>query len=230
MCVAKQLKIIKQSRGENRWEFATYVVWSFRVASSWPATFHRNTEPSAAPAAIFEQSGLKATRAQSQPTLKLSWLKGGVQGWVERPENRETPMSTHLNVPIIWFCRKSNNLIVSSRTQQSNSLQSFDKSSDVIFPCSVISLEEQSVRVSQKRIFLSKCPLIIVEPEPSDVTRSLQHEPANLVSVQARLRRSQILRVRSWLPVTTLACSPRNFAASTLPLWPVKVCCKLEIK
>ena len=43
--------------------------------------------------------------------------------------------------------------------------------------------------------------------------------------LQARLRRSQILRVRSWLPVTTLDGSPRNLAAITFAQWPVRVCC-----
>lgn len=59
----------------------------------------------------------------------------------------------------------------------------FDKSSDVIFPGNTISLAEQSVRVSQKRIFLSKWPEIIVDPEPSVMTKSLQLEPANFVSM-----------------------------------------------
>lgn len=134
-------------------------------------------------------------------------------------------VDTHLKLLIIWFIRRSNNLMVSSLTQLIKYLQSLDKSNDVIFPCSTMSLAEQSVLVSQKRIFLSKCPLIIVEPDPSVVTRSLQLLPANLVSVQARLRRSQILRVRSWLPVTIFVASPTNLAAITLPLWPVNVCC-----
>lgn len=132
---------------------------------------------------------------------------------------------TYLNVLTIWFIRKSSSLIVSSRTQLTKYLQSLDKSNDVILPASTISLAEQSVRVSQNRIFLSKWPLMMVDPDPSVVTRSLQLEPANFVSMQARLRKSQIFRVRSWLPVTTLDGSPRNLAAITLPLWPVNVCC-----
>lgn len=63
--------------------------------------------------------------------------------------------NSYLNDLIIWFMRRSNNLIVSSRTQLSKYWQSFDRSNDVILPCSTISLAEQSVRVSQKRIFLS---------------------------------------------------------------------------
>lgn len=57
------------------------------------------------------------------------------------------------------------------------------KSSDVTLPCSIIWLADISVRISQKRIRLSKCPEIIVEPAPSDVTRSLHDDPANFVSV-----------------------------------------------
>lgn len=44
-------------------------------------------------------------------------------------------------------------------------------------------LADISVRTSQKRIRLSKCPEIIVDPAPSDVTRSLHDDPANFVSV-----------------------------------------------
>lgn len=124
----------------------------------------------------------------------------------------------------------------------------FDKSSDVTFPFSWISLAKLSaLRVSQNLIFLSKCPLMIVDPDPSVVTRSLQLDPANFVSMQALLRRSHTLSVRSWLPVTIFCDSPTNFAAITLPLfernkknlmhhnmdnnlsaylWPVSVCCK----
>lgn len=40
------------------------------------------------------------------------------------------------------------------------------------------------------------------------------------------LCKSQIFRVLSWLPETTLLLSPRNLAARTFPLWPVKVCCR----
>merc|ERR1719180_197623 len=58
----------------------------------------------------------------------------------------------------------------------------------------------------------------------SEVTRSLQLDPANLVEMHALLRRSQTLRVLSWLPLTTLVASPRNLAESTLPECPVKVC------
>lgn len=47
--------------------------------------------------------------------------------------------------------------------------------------------------------------------------------------LQDLLCRSQILRVLSWLPETTLKLSPRNLAARTFPLWPVSVCCKLQI-
>uniref|UniRef100_A0A6B0U054 Putative secreted protein n=1 Tax=Ixodes ricinus TaxID=34613 RepID=A0A6B0U054_IXORI len=64
-------------------------------------------------------------------------------------------------------------------------------------PPSTISLALLSARVSQKRMRLSKWPLITVLPPPSLVTRSLHDEPAKMVRTQARLRRSQILRVRS---------------------------------
>ena len=37
---------------------------------------------------------------------------------------------------------------------------------------------------------LSKCPEMIVEPAPSDVTRSLQDDPANLVSVPVDLKKN----------------------------------------
>lgn len=57
------------------------------------------------------------------------------------------------------------------------------RSSDVTFPCSIMWLADISVRMSQNRICLSKCPDIIVDPAPSDVTRSLHDEPANFVSV-----------------------------------------------
>lgn len=56
----------------------------------------------------------------------------------------------------------------------------------MILPCSTMSLtEEASARESQNRIRLSKWPLMMVVPEPSPVTRSLQLEPANLVSMPA---------------------------------------------
>lgn len=103
----------------------------------------------------------------------------------------------------------------------------FVRSSDVTFPWSRISLtSESALLVSQKRIFLSKWPLMIVEPAPSVVTRSLQLDPANFVSVQALLLKSHIFNVRSWLPVTIFWDSPTNLPAITLPLWPVSECCK----
>lgn len=43
--------------------------------------------------------------------------------------------------------------------------------------------------------------------------------------LHALLLRSHIFKVLSWLPVTTLEGSPRNFAAITFPEWPVRVCC-----
>lgn len=57
------------------------------------------------------------------------------------------------------------------------------RSSDVTLPWSMMWLADISVRMSQKRIRLSKCPEMMVEPAPSEVTRSLQDDPANLVSV-----------------------------------------------
>lgn len=51
-----------------------------------------------------------------------------------------------------------------------------------------------------------------------------------MINLQARDRKSQIFKVRSWLPVTTTDVSPKNRAASTLPLCPVNVCCKNENK
>lgn len=57
------------------------------------------------------------------------------------------------------------------------------RSSEVTFPCSIMWLADISVRMSQNRIRLSKCPDMMVEPAPSDVTRSLHDDPANLVSV-----------------------------------------------
>lgn len=59
--------------------------------------------------------------------------------------------------------------------------QPLERSSEVTFPWSWISLAVVSERISQKRILLSKWPLIIVVPAPSAVTRSLQLEPANFV-------------------------------------------------
>ena len=47
-------------------------------------------------------------------------------------------------------------------------------------------------------------------------------------SLQDLLCRSHIFRVLSWLPETTLLLSPRNLAARTFPLWPVRVCCKMR--
>lgn len=44
--------------------------------------------------------------------------------------------------------------------------------------------------------------------------------------LQALLLRSQIFRVRSWLPLTTLEASPKNLAAITFPECPVSVCWK----
>jgi len=58
-----------------------------------------------------------------------------------------------------------------------------ERSREVTFPWSRISREVVSERVSQKRILLSKWPLIIVVPAPSVVTRSLQLDPANFVSI-----------------------------------------------
>lgn len=49
------------------------------------------------------------------------------------------------------------------------------------------------------------------------------------VSLQTLLRRSQSLRVRSWLPETIRALSSKNLADRTLPLWPVRVCWGQEI-
>lgn len=68
-----------------------------------------------------------------------------------------------------------------------------DRSSDVIFPCNRISSEVESDLVSQNLILLSKWPLIIVEPEPSDVTRSLQLDPANFVSIPFNKMNADIL-------------------------------------
>lgn len=56
-------------------------------------------------------------------------------------------------------------------------------SKEVTFPFTTISFGPDSDLVSQKRILLSKWPLIIVDPEPSAVTRSLQLDPANFVSI-----------------------------------------------
>lgn len=58
-----------------------------------------------------------------------------------------------------------------------------DKSSEVTFPSNKMSFELDSALVSQNLILWSKWPLIIVEPAPSEVTRSLQLEPANFVSI-----------------------------------------------
>lgn len=123
-----------------------------------------NIAPSLEPAAIRLVSRLNDTRDQSQPTLKLSLLN--VRKYFEQKRKTHLEMEfiiiandnmclTHQNVLIIWFMRRSNNLMVSSRTQLSKYLQSFDKSNDVILPWRTISLAEQSVRVSQNRIFLS---------------------------------------------------------------------------
>lgn len=60
-----------------------------------------------------------------------------------------------------------------------------DKSSEVTFPSNKMSFELDSALVSQNLILWSKWPLIIVEPAPSEVTRSLQLEPANFVSIPA---------------------------------------------
>lgn len=90
--------------------------------------------------------------------------------------------------------------MVSSRTQHSRNLLSLDRSSEVILPCIGMSLPVQSaVRVSQKRIFLSKCPLMM--DELSVVTRSLQLEPANLVSVPAK-GKSIFLALRAEVELT----------------------------
>ena len=88
---------------------------------------------------------------------------------------------THPNVLITWFILRSIILIESSLEHPNNEYPSGDISNEVTLPCNNISLELESERVSQKRIFLSKWPLIILVPSPSDVTRSLQLEPANIV-------------------------------------------------
>lgn len=101
----------------------------------------------------------------------------------------------------------------------------FERSSDVTFPWSWISFDELSeLLVSQNLIFLSKCPLIMVDE--SVVTRSLQLDPANFVSMHALLRKSQIFKVRSCDPVMIFCDSPTNFAAITFPECPVSVCWK----
>lgn len=69
-------------------------VWSFKIDTNLPLTFHTNTEPSAAPAAMWLLSGLNAIRLKSHPTLKLSWLRDSTT----------------------WLVRRSMILIVSSRT------------------------------------------------------------------------------------------------------------------
>lgn len=90
-----------------------------------------------------------------------------------------------------------------------------DKSKDVTRPWTSISVCGVSVLVSQNRILLSKCPLIMVVPIVSDVTRSLQLDPANLVStpvetktftsyvgcdfVVARKKTDRRVETRSWL-------------------------------
>lgn len=52
---------------------------------------------------------------------------------------------------------------------------------EVILPWSGTSLADCSVRVSQNRIFLSKCPEIMVVAALSEGTKSLQLDPANIV-------------------------------------------------
>jgi hypothetical protein len=59
-----------------------------------------------------------------------------------------------------------------------------DRSNELIFPCKQISLWGGSDRTSQKRIFLSKWPLMI--DCESNVTKSLQLEPANRVFMPSR--------------------------------------------
>lgn len=163
---------------KNTYEF------SLSVPSNCPLIFHMNIAPSFEPAAMRLVSRLNETRDQSQLTLKLSllhthweqkwekktkiqrktlfvglWTSSGLDEIKKTKTGRilkkKTNRSHYLNVFIIWFMRKSNNLIVSSRTQLSKYWQSFDRSNDVILPCSTISFAEQSVRVSQNRIFLS---------------------------------------------------------------------------
>lgn len=56
-----------------------------------------------------------------------------------------------------------------------------------------------------------------------DLIKKIRH-------LQTLLLRSQIFRVRSWLPDTTLFGSPINFAAKTFALWPVSVCCKYSVR
>lgn len=161
--------------------FQNTYLGSFSTDSSGPLMFHTNTDPSADPAANRWQVGLNATRDQSQPTLKLSLLQT-INPALARSQYHPSPEPPYRNVRTILFWRRSSRLMVSSRTQHSRNLLSLDRSSEVILPCIGMSLPVQSaVRVSQKRIFLSKCPLMM--DELSVVTRSLQLEPANLVSV-----------------------------------------------
>ena len=87
-----------------------------------------------------------------------------------------------------------------------------ERSSEVTFPCSRTSREVVSDRVSQKRIFLSKWPLIIVVPEPSVVTRSLQLEPANLVSIPE----NKDTYINKILKVNLLSCSGMNNVTSVI--------------
>jgi len=58
------------------------------------------------------------------------------------------------------------------------------------------------------------------------MTYMMRHDLyADVSDLHAVVLTSHNLRVRSWLPETTQCGSLRNLAASTLPLWPVSVCC-----
>lgn len=61
-----------------------------------------------------------------------------------------------------------------------------ERSNEVIFPYNWISDEPDFDLVSQKRIRLSKCPLMIMKPLPSATTTSLQLDPWNFVSIPVK--------------------------------------------
>ena len=69
-----------------------------------------------------------------------------------------------------------------------------ERSNEVILPFRAISFVLDSDRVSQNRILRSKWPLMILVPNPSDVTKSLHADPANMVFVPEKKKKKEIKR------------------------------------
>lgn len=105
-------------------------------------------------------------------------------------------------------------------------------------PLTSILLTEPSARMSQKRILLSKWPLMIVVPAPSDVTTSLQLDPTKFVWVPANHKWTspfQSVNVNNilWFVHSMLRYSRMQMKAEFFyptSSVPMSLCCSVMIK